>query len=248
MNEPVISLLRLLLAHVVVDFLMQPTDWVAERNLKHAGSKYLYLHAGLHAAGSYLALFQYQYWWLIPVIFISHFFIDFWKSYRTEPKALWLLIDQALHVLVIFFIWAFFIEHKTLSDIGKHTWNNKEFLIRLLALYLVSQPASILISQGLEKWSKALSPQSQSPATQHTSLLNAGKWIGYLERILILVFVFLKTFEPIGFLLAAKSVFRFGELKDDKEKNLTEYVLIGTLMSFGIAIMVGLAANYILVG
>jgi hypothetical protein len=43
--------------------------------------------------------------------------------------------------------------------------------------------------------------------------------------------------EGIGFLLAAKSIFRFGDLKDKQDIKLTEYILIGTLLSFGIGIL-----------
>ncbi|MFV0501856.1 MAG: hypothetical protein ACK5MH_09735 [Bacteroidales bacterium] len=43
----------------------------------------------------------------------------------------------------------------------------------------------------------------------------------------------------IGFLLAAKSIFRFGDLKDSKDRKLTEYILIGTLLSFAVAIATG---------
>jgi hypothetical protein len=49
--------------------------------------------------------------------------------------------------------------------------------------------------------------------------------------------------EAVGFLLAAKSVFRFGDLKDDHDRMRTEYVLIGTLLSFGIAIGISLWAR-----
>jgi hypothetical protein len=45
--------------------------------------------------------------------------------------------------------------------------------------------------------------------------------------------------EAIGFMLAAKSIFRFGDLKDSKDRKLTEYVLIGTMISFGTAIVIG---------
>ena len=56
---------------------------------------------------------------------------------------------------------------------------------------------------------------------------NAGQWIGYIERVLILTFVLIGSIEGVGFLLAAKSVFRFGELNKAKEIRTTEYVLIG---------------------
>jgi hypothetical protein len=51
--------------------------------------------------------------------------------------------------------------------------------------------------------------------------------------------VIIGKWEGIGFLLAAKSIFRFGDLKEAKDRKLTEYILIGTLLSFGVAIMVG---------
>ena len=52
--------------------------------------------------------------------------------------------------------------------------------------------------------------------------------------------------EGIGFLLAAKSVFRFGELTKAKEVKITEYVLIGALSSFTIAILTGAVALKVL--
>ena len=42
-------------------------------------------------------------------------------------------------------------------------------------------------------------------------------------------------------MLAAKSIFRFGDLKENKDIRLTEYILIGTLLSFGIGILTGMA-------
>ncbi len=75
-------------------------------------------------------------------------------------------------------------------------------------------------------------------------LPNAGKWIGYLERILILIFIFTNNIEGVGFLLAAKSIFRFGELNKSRDIKVTEYVLIGTFLSFTIAIITGYVAEW----
>lgn len=90
-----------------------------------------------------------------------------------------------------------------------------------------------MLSLFVRKW-------APSVATDR-SLPNAGKWIGYLERILILTFILTGNAEGIGFLLAAKSVFRFGELSKAQDIKTTEYVLIGTLASFTVAILVGFA-------
>ena len=51
----------------------------------------------------------------------------------------------------------------------------------------------------------------------------------------------------VGFLLAAKSIFRFGDLKEAHDIKLTEYVLIGTLLSFGIAIITALMTQFAMV-
>jgi hypothetical protein len=63
-----------------------------------------------------------------------------------------------------------------------------------------------------------------------------------MERLLVFVFIFTQHFEAVGFLIAAKSIFRFGDLKEGKELKLTEYVLIGTFLSFGLAIIISLIA------
>jgi hypothetical protein len=66
-------------------------------------------------------------------------------------------------------------------------------------------------------------------------LPNAGKLIGIIERFLVLTFILLNQYAAVGFLIAAKSILRF---KPD-ETLKTEYVLIGTMLSFGIAIAIG---------
>ena len=75
---------------------------------------------------------------------------------------------------------------------------------------------------------------------KNESLKDAGKYIGVLERVLVFIFIVVGHWEAVGFLITAKSVFRFGDLTASKERKLTEYILIGTLISFGIAIVISL--------
>jgi hypothetical protein len=77
-------------------------------------------------------------------------------------------------------------------------------------------------------------------------LQNGGYWIGIGERTLIYFFVLSGVPEGIGFLAAAKSIFRFGEIKEPSQRQLAEYILIGTLMSFTAATFVGFATKYLL--
>ena len=73
-----------------------------------------------------------------------------------------------------------------------------------------------------------------------------GYWIGVLERALIFVFIWAGEPTGIGFLAAAKSVFRSGELKEKSDRKLAEYILIGTLMSFTFAMVIGYATRWVI--
>jgi hypothetical protein len=107
---------------------------------------------------------------------------------------------------------------------------------------LVLRPVSIVIKQILAPWSNAI--EADKPAEEsETTLQAAGQNIGYLERVLVLTFILLNQFAAIGFLLAAKSVFRFGDLRHSEDKKLTEYVMLGTLTSFALTIAIGLLVS-----
>lgn len=81
--------------------------------------------------------------------------------------------------------------------------------------------------------------QSSSKA-QARGLPNAGQYIGWLERFLVVTFVFSENSEAIGFLIAAKTLVRFPEIQQDEKDHFAEYFLVGTLTSVGIAL--GLAS------
>jgi hypothetical protein len=66
-------------------------------------------------------------------------------------------------------------------------------------------------------------------------LKNGGRLIGQLERALIFLLIAIGHPGGIGFLVAAKSILRFEEAK---KQPLADYVLIGTLLSFSLAIAV----------
>jgi hypothetical protein len=78
--------------------------------------------------------------------------------------------------------------------------------------------------------------------------------IGRLERVLTLTFVVTGHWEAIGFLLTAKSILRFPELSSNAQNQalhptvtpspLTpEYVIAGTLLSMGGAVMMGMGVG-----
>lgn len=107
----------------------------------------------------------------------------------------------------------------------------------VVAFILVLTPSGWIIGRLTKRWQEEL-PEDRE------SLKDAGKIIGYLERFLILTFIILNQFSAIGLLLAAKSILRVGDKHSRKE---TEYILIGTLASFAIAIVIGIAVHLVLV-
>lgn len=77
-------------------------------------------------------------------------------------------------------------------------------------------------------------------------LENGGFWIGVSERSLIYIFIIMGEPSGVGFLVAAKSIFRIGEIRDGEQRKLAEYILIGTLSSFTLAVVVGILARHLL--
>ena len=59
----------------------------------------------------------------------------------------------------------------------------------------------------------------------------------------MLLLVLAGELTAIGFLVAAKSILRFGDIQGAEERKLTEYVIIGTFMSFGWAMLTALATR-----
>lgn len=75
-------------------------------------------------------------------------------------------------------------------------------------------------------------------------LPGGGRIIGMLERGIIFLLILAGEPGGIGFLIAAKSVLRFGAVKE--ESRLSEYVIIGTLASFGWAMLMAIGTVMLL--
>jgi hypothetical protein len=75
---------------------------------------------------------------------------------------------------------------------------------------------------------------------------DGGKLIGQLERFLIYLFILSGNPAGVGFLVTAKSVFRFGELTSNENRMEAEYITIGTMMSFSWGLAVSLLAKLLI--
>ena len=225
-----IVFVKLLLAHLIGDFILQPTSWVIDKETNKYCSIYLYLHTFLHFILAWVLVGKLEFVWFATGLAVSHGFIDFLKlNFQTsETKRIWFSVDQILHFLVIVAITLIYSNNQIdLKFFGNQSW------IVFTGFILLTKPTSIIIKNIISIWT----PESK---TDDDSLQNAGNYIGILERLFVFCFILMGHFDAIGFLLAAKSIFRFGDLKEAKDRKLTEYVLIGTLLSFGIALLIGL--------
>ncbi len=230
-----IYLIKLIIAHLIGDFFLQPGSWVKEKEVKKLKSAKLYLHVAIHIALIFLIFLSFGVWKVALLIGLIHFAIDALKLlFQTQKNArLLFFVDQVLHFTSIVAVWHLF--YKGSLDIS-YLNETKTWILISGALFL-TMPTSITMRVIIARWL----PDNQADSPK--SLQNAGKYIGILERVLIFVFILTNHFEAVGFLLAAKSIFRFGDLKEAHDLKLTEYVLIGTLLSFGIAIVTAMLAQ-----
>ncbi len=225
--------LKLLLAHFLGDFLLQPTNWVKDKEAKKIRSKYLYYHIAVHAVLLGILLWgTANYFSIIGLVVVSHYAIDLLKLYFedriVQPWAFF--IDQIAHLSAVVFVAAYCESWIWNWDV----FSNPVYVLLALCLLLTTVVAAIVMKVLIATW------KIEDDAV---SLKNAGKYIGILERLFVFGFVIINFWEGVGFLLAAKSIFRFGDLTRSKDRKLTEYVLIGTLLSFGMAIACGLLFN-----
>lgn len=222
---------KLLLAHLICDFLLQPKKWVIHKEANKIASKYLYAHVLLHFLVTLFILWDLSYWKIALVIMGTHYLIDLAKLYANpffKNQSIPFFVDQVLHIIVLYCC-AYIgdLQEETLQLISALDWN------LITTIVFVTFPAAIIMGKLLE-------PMSNQIELDHKSLPNAGKYIGVIERLFVLTFIILGRWEAIGLLITAKSVFRFNDLKERNSRKLTEYILIGTLLSFGLAIIAGI--------
>lgn len=238
-NPDALSLLvRLLIAHLLGDFVFQKKSWITNRYDKKWKSPYLYLNAAIVALLSW-ALSGYHHVWVIPLfIFGAHALTDLFKSYAPESTAIF-FTDQALHILATVLAVILYLPHLELSfSCCGFLFGNAELWIYIGAYLLLLWPTGIVIAQFTRQW--------QLESNQTEGLKDAGRYIGMLERLLILTFIFVNQFSAIGFLIAAKSILRFGDIRESNNRKGAEYILLGTMISFAGAIFTGIVAQWLI--
>lgn len=228
---------KLLIAHLVGDFILFRNEKIKEKGRALWSSRRLVVHTLIHFILALIAIWDLEHWYFAAIIGLSHYFGDviFRLAFVRRPQ--WaFVIDQLFHIALTYVIAALLSTGEFIPSFPQYqiSW------IHLAGLVAVTFPAAKFIEVFLSQW-----PPTKS-AEKIKGLVNAGLWIGILERVLIFIFIVTSHWEGIGFLLAAKSVFRFGDLTNSKDISLTEYIMVGTLLSFCLAIVAGLITNYLI--
>lgn len=231
----ILLFLKLLLAHILGDFIFQ-SDTLVEKRARNG--VYLLLHIGIHAV-ILMLIFSSQlneYWPTILALLAAHLLIDSLKVLAelrwTARSFLLFNIDQALHILTICTVVLY---HHGVPQVLFDFFQSTHFIIYLTAFLLATFVCPIALRVLFSKWKH----EAHISDKNQESLVDAGWIIGVIERLLIIFFIQVGFYEGIGFLLAAKSILRFGDLQNAKNTKFTEYVLVGTFASFMFGTLIG---------
>lgn len=221
------TLAALFLAHVLADYVFQP-GWMVEEKSR---PETLFLHFLAVALTAMVTTGQVA----SPAIYalaLTHIAIDTIKVRFFSDTILPHLTDQALHLATLVVTALLVPDLFQSGAYADLTWLPKAMLITAGAIY-VTRAGGFAVGKLMAQF---------GPNPIGESLDKGGYWIGLLERGLIFLLLIGQMPGGIGFLVAAKSVLRFEAAQEGPK---AEWVIIGTLASFGWAIAVTLAVLFI---
>ena len=226
-------LLILGIGHVLGNFYFQ-TDKISEE--KDKSFKGVIIHAIEYTLSVFLVMLPFINMGLIKwglLYSVSHFAIDaikykLLKDEKIKKTAKLFIIDQCFHIVCIFaftYIMQIFtceLSHFAIIDNIQQTFGfSKETVARwVLAILIIHNPANFLIQNILNE----IKHDDTTSAD-----IKAGRKIGSIERLIMLLFIAMDQYTAMGMVLTAKSIARYDQIT--KEQVSAEYYLIGTLLS-----------------
>lgn len=223
----------LLVGHVLADFTFQ-SQWMVthKRNpfvlLLHVAVVFVLTTAALGGI-----------WQVALFATLAHLIIDIGKTYalpaRVRAGLTAFLVDQALHLVTLTVIAVTWPGAAALGLLGP--WMDAVTPI-MLGL------SGVIVTVTAGGYAVGILTRRFAAQITQEGMADAGRVIGQLERALIFVLVMIDQPAGIGFLIAAKSILRFDTAREDQK--LSEYVIIGTLASFGWAFTMAYATRSLL--
>ena len=240
--------LALYLAHLLTDFVLQPDQMVTR---KKRGAALAYVeHGAIHFSSAALFLgfaipglaVRMGFYGLILALTVVHLGIDWLKlrlvsSDVLEDGAATFLGDQAIHTLTVFLTAWLIARPPFLTLLAKIQWFQS---VIEKPLFVVVVYIAVMFGGGyvVRSLTKPLTKQDMSVLGETTNeMQNAGMYIGWLERFVVLTALVLQSPATVGLILTAKSIARYPEMKSVR---FAEYFLIGTLLSMSLGIIGGI--------
>ncbi|WP_434287578.1 DUF3307 domain-containing protein [Celeribacter sp. SCSIO 80788] len=238
------TLAALFLAHVLADYVFQ-TRWMVEEK---ARPETLFLHALIVLLTAMATTGQVA----SPMIYalaLIHIVIDTIKTRFFSDTFLPHITDQALHLATLILIALIAPDLFAQGPYATLPWLPKAMLFTAGAIY-ATRAGGFAVGKLMAPFAQKLTENSEENESKDDTptLEGAGALIGILERGLTYLLMLSGLSASIGFLVAAKSILRFEAIREggpDKSRKMSEYVIIGTLASFGWAIAVTLAVMFI---
>ncbi|WP_026828261.1 DUF3307 domain-containing protein [Exiguobacterium artemiae] len=256
-------LLSLLLIHLLADFPFQSQRMAKSKQRK---LRVLLEHLAIHSIGTaaVLGLF-YQMddvtgptaWMIGGGIIVTHALLDGSPLKRLLPPALAFWIDQLLHIAILTGIVFFFTPVAwpvsfTLPEqiLWVSVWGliATELIGRGIAPLLAPFAPRLIEShferkvtrkEQLDGLKRSVTHEVEDSARSYTTEINGvGRYIGLVERAIIVCLVAVNATGAIGFIIALKALARFKQFDD---RRFAEYYIIGSLLSILGALLCGMA-------
>jgi len=182
-----------------------------------------------------------------PVIFLAHAVVNMLAMYHPSLSLRRLCLEQSAHFALLMLL---AVSQPGAAQAGwwmtslPPLWQAWYFaaLTFVSGVILCVPGGGILIARLTRRFAEEMY------SSEIAGLTGGGKYIGWLERSLVLLLMLIGQPGGIGFLIAAKSILRFGEIKDPAQRKVAEYIIIGTFLSFGwalgIAVIIQKALKY----
>lgn len=224
-------------AHLLADYNFQPERWCVRKEERVVSAAH-FLHALVVFIFAWALSLSPGFWIAALGIAGLHLITDIVKS------AAWIhignewvhnyafFIDQAVHAVIFTVVTALY---SRAGDPRFLVVPELDGVAVAAAFIFCSKPANVLIKAILQAFQIEMPREDDE---KERSLANAGKLIGITERYLSLLLILAGQYAAVGLIIAAKSILRFNT------PSRNEYILVGTLLSFGIATALGLALTW----
>jgi len=230
--------LKLYLSHLVADFLLQP-DRVAKNK---RNPRALLEHSGIHAATALVIVnvdLSVRVALAILFLAIAHAVCDYLKARFTRDDWAAFTVDQVVHLLFVAIaaVWLTSDGLGQMTTVLRSTLSSSRLYLFLCVYIAVVFGGGYFVQKITSYFMQKI---DDAVVESKPGLPAAGKYIGWLERSLIVTFLITGNPQGIGLLIAAKALARYPEIKEDKRGHFAEYFLIGTLTSVSLALFAGL--------